>query len=153
MISRYEQFTFAISCIHRCIQKIEREEMEKCGYKGVFAQYLAAMYRHPEGLTSMQLSEICDKDKAAVSRAVGEMTDMNLIYRQSVTDTDSHYRALLLLTHKGRKAAQYVCDRAQAAVEAGGEGLSDHSRQIFYESMELIAENLEKISKDGLPQK
>ena len=152
MISRYEQFTFAISSIHRCIQRIEREEMEKCGYKGVFAQYLAAMYRHPEGLTSMQLSDICDKDKAAVSRAVGEMIEMNLVYRQSVNDHDTHYRALLLLTQEGQAAAQYVCDRAQAAVDLVGGDLNDTERQIFYAALGTIAENLEVVCKEGLPE-
>lgn len=152
MISRYEQFAFAISSIHRCIQKIERDEMEKRGYKGVFAQYLAAMYRHPEGLTSMQLSEICDKDKAAVSRAVGEMIDMKLVYRQSVSDHDSRYRALLLLTQEGQTAAQYVCNRAQAAVDFVGSDLNEQNREIFYSAMAMIAENLETACEKGLPE-
>ncbi len=152
MISRYEQFSSAISSIHRCVQKIEREEMEKCGYKGVYAQYLATLYRHPEGLTSMQLSEICDKDKAAVSRAVGEMTEKNLIFRRSVTDHDSHYRALLLLTQEGHAAAQYVCERAQSAVDLVGKGLTEKNRQAFYSALSLIAEHLDALCREGLPE-
>ena len=73
MISRYEQFTALISSIDRAIQKIERDEMVKLGYKGAYAQYLAAMKRYPEGLTAAQLCYICDRDKAAVSRSVGEL--------------------------------------------------------------------------------
>lgn len=152
MISRYEQFAFAISSIHRCIQKIERDEMEKRGYKGVFAQYLAAMYRHPEGLTSMQLSEICDKDKAAVSRAVGEMIEMKLVYRQSVNEHESRYRALLLLTQEGQTAAQYVCERAQYAVDYVGRDLTDTNRHILYAALGTIAENLELACSEGLPK-
>lgn len=55
MISRFERFSFAISGIYRSIQKIERDEMERYGLKGGYAQYLVAMARHPQGLTSAQL--------------------------------------------------------------------------------------------------
>lgn len=152
MISRYERFAFDISCIHRCIQKIERDEMEKFGYKGVFAQYLAALYRYPEGLTSMQLSEICDKDKAAVSRAVGEMVEKNLIYRQSINENDTHYRALLMLTEEGQSAAQYVRERGQAAVNLVAHDLTGENQHIFDSALSMIAANLEAVCKSGLPE-
>ena len=42
--------------------------LEKYGYKGAFAQYLVVLASHPEGLTSAQLCEQSDRDKAAVSR-------------------------------------------------------------------------------------
>ena len=129
MMSRYEQFAGAISGIYRSIQKIERDEMIKYGYKGAFAQYLAAMYRHPEGVTSVQLCEICDKDKAAVSRMVAEMEEKQLIKR--VSENDNLYRAKLCLTEEGEKAAAYVCKRAAAAAAAGGKGLSEEDRQAF----------------------
>ena len=56
MIGRYQQFSYIVSVINRQIQKIERDEMEKYGYKGAFAQYLMAMRRNPDGVTSAQLS-------------------------------------------------------------------------------------------------
>jgi len=149
MISRYEQFANAISGIYRCIQKIERDEMIKYGYKGAFAQYLAALNRHPEGLTSAQLCEICDKDKAAVSRIVAEMEEKQLVVRES--ENENLYRAKLVLTENGLKAAEYVSRRAQAAVEAGGKGLSDETRKYMYDSLDIIAGNLNAVCKDGLP--
>lgn len=148
MFSRYERFAFTISGVQRCIQKIEREEMERYGCKGVFAQYLAALYRCPDGLTCAQLSEICDRDKAAVSRTVAEMEEKLLVAR----DGDTAYRARIMLTDEGRKAACYVRKRAQAAVETGGKGLTDEERQIFYAALALIAGNLEVICRDGLPE-
>ena len=75
MISRFEQFSSVISSIYGAIQKIEREEMAKYGLKGAYAQYLVAVKRFPEGVTSTELCELCDKDKAAVSRIVAEKCD------------------------------------------------------------------------------
>ena len=52
MINRFEQFSQVISGIHRYIQKLQRNEMVKRGYKGAFALYLVTLNRVSEGLTS-----------------------------------------------------------------------------------------------------
>jgi len=148
MLSRYEAFSHAISSINRYIQKIERDEMVRYGCKGAFAQYLAAMVQHPEGLTAAQLCEIFDKDKAAVSRTVNEMEESGLLTR---TGGHAGYHARLQLTPEGHAAAGFVCRRAQQAVEAGGQGLSAESREAFYAALHLIAANLEALCEQGLP--
>lgn len=151
MISRFEQFSSVISSIYGHIQKIEREEMLKYGLKGAYAQYLVAMNRFPDGITSSKLCEICDKDKAAVSRIIAEMEKKGLVIRESISET--LYRAKIKLTEEGRKAAEHVHERARVAVEIAGAGLSDEDRETFYKALELIAGNIQKLSKGGLPEK
>lgn len=151
MLSRYEQFSALISGLYRSIQKIEREEMEKYGFKGAYAQYLAAMRRHPEGVTSAQLSEICDRDKAAVSRAVTEMEEKGLLLRTG--QKDNLYRAQLTLTEAGRQAAEFVARRGQEAVDAADLGVSEEDRRILYATLSTIAENLQSIHQNGFPPK
>lgn len=150
MISRFEQFTSAISSIHRSIQKIEREQMEKYGLKGVYAQYLVTIERYKEGITAAQLCEVCDLDKAAVSRAVAEMTKRGLLERVCANETA--YRARLKLTDKGQEAADYVNRLALAAVETAGRELTDESRTIMYTALESIAANLTVICRNGIPE-
>ena len=150
MLRRFEEFSFAISEIYHCIQKIERDEMDKYGLKGPHAQYLVAMTRCPEGVTAAQLSELCDKDKAAVSRALSELEKRGLVIRELANDTA--YRALLKLTETGSAAARFVCEKATQAVEVAGKGLSDQDRLIFYAALRRIATNLQTIAKDGLPE-
>ena len=150
MLSRFEQFSAAIFCIHRDVQKIERDEMEAYGLKGAFAQYLLAIRRYPQGLTAARLSEVCGKDKAAVSRALAEMERKGLISRACPGDTA--YRAQIHLTEAGERAAAFVSGRATVAVELAGNGLSDGDRRIFYAALDLIAANLQTISAEGLPK-
>ncbi len=150
MINRYESFSLTIAGLHRCVQKIETEEMEKMGLKGSYAQYLAALVRYSDGLTLSQLSELCFKDKAAVSRAITEMEKKQLVVREN--NSDNSYRAKLTLTQKGVEASEYVRKRAQSAVELGGQGLSEEDRKVFYKSLELIFSNLRKINLQGLPE-
>ena len=96
----------------------------------------AALYR----------GKICDKDKAAVSRAVTELEQEGLIRRLDART----YRTPLVLTQKGAAAAAMVNKKASRAVEAAGQGLSDENRVIFYEALNLIASNLHRIAAEGL---
>lgn len=149
MRSRYEQFAATIFGIHRDIQKIERDEMESYGLKGAFAQYLLAMSHYPAGVTAAQLCEICDKNKAAVSRTLAEMKQSGLILQEN---SPSGYRANLQLSEAGKKAAAFVFHRASTAVELAGQGLTGDDRTVFYSALEGIAAHLQAISREGLPR-
>ena len=151
MISKYELFSASVACLYHDIQKIERVEMAKFGLKGPQAQCLLAMSRYPEGVTAARLCEICEKDKAAISRTVAELEQAGLLIRTERNGV--RYRALLTLTEQGKAAAQAVNRRAQLAVEQAGEGLDDAQREVFYRVLALIAGNLHTICKDGLQDK
>ncbi len=156
MINRFQQFSVSIAAIYRHVQKIERAEMVKYGLKGSYAQYLAVLNLHAEGLTASRLCEICDKDKAAISRVIAEMEEKGLVARERrenrIGDGSRMYRARLTLTPLGKEAADHVLDRAIVAVEHAGAGLTAENRKIFYASMEIIAHNLQSISKNGIPE-
>lgn len=149
MLRRFQQFSASVAAIHRDIQKIQRDEMEKYGLKGAFAPYLVVMMEHPDGITAAELSQVCDKDKAAISRVAAELEEKGLITRNAAGEKS--YRAPLRLTEQGLGAAEFVCRQAQAAVQAAGQGLSEQMRMNFYAALQLIAGNLSVISKRGIP--
>ena len=146
MIQRFEAFTSAISGIYREIQKIERTEMERYGLKGAYTQYLLAIARRPEGMTAAKLCEICDKNKAAVSRILSEMESIGLIHRSA-----NPYKSLLTLTAQGRQAVEYVKERCCALTALAGEGLSEEDRSIFYATLNRITSNLHKLTEQSCP--
>lgn len=150
MISRYEILSSSVSSMYHDIQKIERVEMAKFGLKGPHAQCMLAMRRNPGGVTAAQLCEICEKDKAAISRTVTELEQAGMVRREE--KNGSRYRALLTLTEQGSAAAENVSRRAQVAIEQAGIGLDDEQRQVFYKVLALIADNLHAICKDGLAE-
>lgn len=148
MLKRFEQFSTVVSGINRYIQKIERDEMVKYGYKGAFAQYLVVLNKYPQGLTLTNLCEICDKDKAAVSRALTELVEKELVFKD--IKENKSYKGKYCLTDKGKECAEYVVTKAKMAVSKVGSELSEEQRAVLYSSLEIIAENLKRISKDGL---
>lgn len=149
MRSRYEQFAGSVLCLYRYIQKIQRVEMAKYGLKGSHAQCLLVMNRYPEGITAAQLSQISDKDKAAISRTLSELAREGLVERKNTTNS---YRAPLFLTEKGLDAAMRVDQIARKAVEQAGAGLTESRRADFYATLDLLATNLHRISQDGLEE-
>ena len=151
MLGRYEALSAAISSIYHDIQKIERVEMAKFGLKGPHAQCLLALNRYPEGMTAAQLCEFCDKDKAAISRTVAELQACGMVSRED--RNGNRYRAKLTLTERGMAAAAAVGQRALVAVEMAGVGLQEEQRQVFYQVLNLISQNLHIICKDGLTEK
>ena len=148
MITRFEQFSSAIAAIYKYIIKIERDEMAKYGLKGPHAQCLIAMGSCPDGVTAVQLTEICDRDKAAISRIVSELEQEGMVVRECRNGTV--YRARLKLTEKGQEAARRVSELATLAVQQAGKGLDDTQRQIFYYGLNLIAANLYDLSNQGI---
>lgn len=147
MIDRFARFSLLISEIYRYWHKIIAFEMEKYGLKSSCGIYLIALEYHAEGITAAQLSEICGRNKADVSRAVAELEKKGFLAKEG-----GYYRALLQLTAKGKKAAKELCDRASKGVDEGGKGLSPEQRVVLYETLEQITANLKELSQEGIPE-
>ena len=150
MENRYELISASISSMYHDIQKIERIEMAKYGLKGPHAQCLLAMKKHPQGITAARLCEICEKDKAAVSRILAELEDAGMILREN--RTGSRYRSSLTLTEQGMAAAEAVVEKARQAVEVAGIGFDEKEREVFYRVLAIIAGNLHKLCREGLKE-
>ena len=149
MVNRFERFSFAMFEISRCWHKLAGDEMLRYGLKGPHAIYLITLAQYPEGITATELCDLCGRDKADVSRAMSTMTEKGLVSR---TASAGVYRARLALTEAGMTAARQVCQRAALAVELAGQGFDSQERQVFYTVLDTIAENLQKLSRDGLPE-
>lgn len=148
MIDRFEKFSLAISEIHRCIVGISSSEMKKHGLSGTQARYLIIMNRLRQGITSARLAILCSRNKAEVSRAIAALEKIGLAERE---DNPKNYRTLIQLTDKGREVAEKITARAKLAVESVGGFMSTDERERFYDTLELLATNLIKIEKNGLP--
>ena len=152
MLNRFAKFSFSIAEIDRCWHKLAAEEMAKYELNSPHAVYLNTLYDAGEdGITSAQLAEICGKNKADVSRMVAILEKKGLVKKVAVGS--NMYRARLMLTDEGRNAARHVRERAALAVELAGSGLTDEERETFYKALELITLNLQKLGKEGLPQR
>lgn len=150
MIDRFERFSYSISEMSRHWHKLASDEMARYGLKGTHSIYLLMLHRHPDGLTAPQLCELCDRDKADVSRMMTIMEEKGLVTREYARE--SKYRGIFKLTPSGVTAAEHVRLRTSLAVEEAGKELTEEQRQNFYFAMDSILNNLRRLSKNGIPK-
>ena len=143
-MDRFETFSLALFNMSRYWNRLAAEEMEKYGLKGAHAFYLVTVLRHDGEVTASQLCELCGKDKADVSRAVGKMEEIGLLQRVG----SNPYRAKLKLTQQGIAAAEAVRETAGTIVDRVGGDLTEEKRTVFYEVLALVTSNQEKLCKE-----
>lgn len=139
----FERFTISILKLNKLVQKIKIYEMKKCGLKSIHVMCLYYLNIHREGLTASELVKLTLEDKAAISRALATLREQGY----AEYDPASH-NAPVKLTQKGTELAQYIVQRAAAAVHAGSAEFSDEEREFFYKSLVIISDNLEKYYAD-----
>ena len=82
MTARFETFTVLINRISRNIRKIKNQEMAEYGLRSAHVSCLYYLYCS-NGLTSTDLCERCEEDKATISRAIEYLEQNDYITCQS----------------------------------------------------------------------
>ncbi len=146
MEERYQLFTTLITRCARAIKKIKSGEMSKFNLKGLHVSCLYYLYINKKSLTATELCDICDEDKASVSRAIDTLEAGGYVVCDS--KTQKKYNCPVSLTEKGCEIAKSVADKIDGIVNIASQGLSEENRKIFYSSLTLISNNLERICKN-----
>ncbi len=138
MNEKYETFTRLLTSIGRGIHKIKTEEMATFGLKSSHFSCIYYLYKM-NTLTAKELCDICEEDKANVSRAVKCLEEMGYLY--CFSKTLKRYQCPIRLTEKGREVGRQICERLDSITETLGKGLSDEERQTLYKVLTVIDEN------------
>lgn len=142
MEDRFNTFTVLIANITRNIRKIKTEEMTSYSLKSPHVSCLYYLYKE-KNLTSKQLCDICDEDKAAISRSLEYLEKEEYIVCQS--NMKKRYNSPFTLTIKGEKIGKIISDKIDQVLFKASEGLSEEERDTFYKCLNLINKNLQKI--------
>jgi DNA-binding MarR family transcriptional regulator len=142
MQERFQTFTILIARLNRCIRKIKTEEMAELNLKSPHVSCLYYLYK-ADSLTSKELCDICEEDKANISRSI-EFLEKNG-YIVSRSKTEKRYKSPLVLTEKGRETGAHIVRKIDAVLESVGEGVPEDQREIMYRSLSVICDNLQKI--------
>ena len=146
MINRFEIFTTQIAKISRNVRRIKHEEMKKYNLKSLHVSCLYYCFQHNGKLTATKLCEVCDEDKAVISRAI-EFLETNG-YLKLEDSSDKTYKRPIFLTEKGLNVSQKITESINKVLEDSSKGLSDQERDIFYKSLITISNNLQMIFID-----
>ena len=142
MYDRYQNFTVLILNVHRCIQRIKNEEMAEFNLKAPHVSCLYYLYKNGP-LTATELCEICLEDKSYVSHSLKALEADG--YISCDCSTKKRYNAPLSLTDKGQELCRQMIEKIDRVLESAGLGVDEASREIFYDSLLKISNNLEAI--------
>ncbi len=148
MIKRFEQLTIGISRISKSIRKIKKSCMGSLGLKSTHVMCIYYLTQNPDGLTASGLCRLCREDKAGISRILTDLEQKHFIH-YPLAAGEKKYRARAVLTDIGNEYAQKVSDLILRSTMAGGAGLTDTERQIFYRVLFKIADNLDLLCKEA----
>ena len=141
MEERFELFTALILNIGRCIRKIKSEEMEEFQLKSYHVSCLYYLYKE-KSLTAKALCELCEEDKANVSRALDELEALG--YLADRGQTGKRYRRSLRLSDKGLEVGAHLMRKIDTVLQSVSDGLDEEHRRVMYESLSLLSTNLQK---------
>ena len=143
MEARFEMFTGLIAKASRCIHKIKSEEMAEHDLKSSHVSCLYYLYKASAPLTAKELCDLCEEDKANISRAIKYLETEGYVACQSTAQ--KRYLSPLLLTEAGKNVGKDLAEKIDKVLVDASHGLTEENRMIFYQSLSLICENLEKI--------
>lgn len=153
MNNRFETFTVLISSVSRSIRRIKTETMAAYDLKSPHVSCLYYLYKQP-GMTAAELCELCEEDKAAVSRSILYLEKNGYLSRAGgASDGASrggskHYRIPLMLTEQGTEIAERLVQRIDRVLETVGKGVSEADRAVMYRTLEQINRNLRAICEE-----
>jgi DNA-binding MarR family transcriptional regulator len=152
LIERFESFTSSVTKAYKSIQKIKIAEAEQIGLKPTHVMYMYYLGKNPEGLTHAELCKLCIEDKAAVSRAIVELTKKRLI-KNSEENSNRKYRTKIVLTDEGKQINNDLNEAIAIAVNKASKNLDEVDRENFYRVFFYITDNLDEICSSYLKEK
>ena len=145
MQRRFETFTVLINRISRDIRKIKNQEMASYHLRSAHVSCLYYMYSLGS-VTSAELCEHCEEDKATISRAVDYLETNGFLRR----DVDAkRYKSPLHLTEKGRAVGKQIAERIRSILDAVSHTLTEEERAAFYRSLSAISRSLDAIAQNS----
>lgn len=144
MEERFETFTVLLNRINRNIRKIKNEEMANYDLRSPHISCLYYLYAFGE-MTSKDLCERCEEDKATTSRSLEYLE--NNAYLVCKSNGKKRYNAPFVLTEKGMCAGKFIAEKIASVLDEISCGISDEERAIFYRSLSIISENIDKVAK------
>ena len=129
--------------ISRNIRKIKTEEMAEFNLKSPHVSCIYYLYAAGP-MTSKELCRMCKEDKAAVSRSIDYLEREG--YISCDTQAKKRYNSPLALTEEGKVVGKRISEKIDRIFAEASEGLSEENRIILYRSLQLVSDNMQKMT-------
>ena len=127
------------------MRKIKAEAMKEYNLKGSHVSCIFYLSKNPKGLTNKELCDICNEDKAAISRALAYLEENKFV---TYNKSDKIYKTPITLTRKGKEIGNYLKEKIHSILFEASSEIDKEDLEAFYRGLLNISENLDKIMKE-----
>ena len=146
MNDRFATFTVLIAKINRNIRKIKNLEMAQFNLRSAHISCLYYLYTCGD-LTSTDLCERCEEDKATISRSLDYLEKNG--YVVCYADSLKRYKAPFSLTDMGRAVGERISEKINDVLRQVSADLNENDRIVFYQYLTSISNRLERVCNDS----
>lgn len=142
MEARFETFTVLIAKISKAIRRIKAEEMSEFNLKSSHVSCLYYLYKL-KMVTAKELCDVCEEDKAAVSRSIEHLEKQGFLTRG--VKMQKAYKSPIELTEKGKIVAEKIAQKIDRVLKDTSRGIGEQDLIKLYEGLSVISKNLQEI--------
>ena len=139
------QFAALLNSAQGSINRMKRQNMEAFDLGPAHTMCLNLLYQYPDGITKARLAELCEVDKAQISRVVSELQKKELI---ATPDLDKRYKHKLSLTSHGKEVSEQISRIILDINSFVSDSIPQEQIDTFYKTFNMICENLKKAEKN-----
>lgn len=142
---RFYMFTGLVAQANKALRRAQEKYTKLFGLRSVHVTCMLHLLGAPGGLSATELSELCDVDRAQISRVTAELLAQGLICETSPGGTKRRYRGALSLTERGEEQAKAM--RAIVSEKLGNisDALNPEDVDTFYRVFREIVERIRDV--------
>lgn len=144
---RFNRFCSLLCGATKSINKLKSKYMTHYGLTSAHTMCIRYLDVSPEGLNRMELAEMCDIDKAQISRTVNELCAKGYL-TESENETNN-YRKRLKLTPMGKDTADEINQAVNEIHAFVSDDLSAEQLETFYSTFDVICARLKKAEENS----
>ena len=149
---RFVPFILYTERISKNIKRLADAKMEPYGIRSAHIMCILQLAKSEEGLSSAELSRVCGVDKAFVSRITSELMEKNYISRD-IGPKQGKYKTKFLLTDEGVKIYKVMNDIINQFIQKISKNTPVKKLETFYEVLNSIDTELDKITNKEIDKK
>ncbi|MGN0170004.1 MAG: MarR family winged helix-turn-helix transcriptional regulator [Lachnospiraceae bacterium] len=138
----FNVFTVSVGKLYKQIQRLKSAGMKQYGLKGAHVSILHLLAGRTEGVSFQEICQICDLDRALVSRELGDLVHQGYIRKDS---KDGVYHAKYYATPKAEEILPEFISIIEGVQRKADEGISEEELAVFYRVLEQLRKNLEDL--------
>ena len=125
----FERFAQMISSATKLLYRLKSRCMSKYGLSSTHTACLRKLYDEPRGLTKSEIADVCEIDKAQITRIIGELIAKNYVEDDLSEKT---YNRKFFLTESGRRITEEVNKTVDDIVKYVNGGIPKDDIEHFY---------------------